>query len=176
MQLIVGLILRLRHGGRALVGCGRFLPGADAGENVRGHVQRVRCGGRDLGVTLGGGQSLCRDRRVVIGVDEVVRDTRMVRVLLELDFEDRSGSQRRRKCFVGRGLRGRQIDRRENLCLVVLGKALRDSLEGVGERFEARTVGTVGEAVAWICDHDHDADQPVRGSPLDTTRTADPTP
>src|SRR5207247_5666625 len=31
--------------------------------------------------------------------------------------------------------------------LVVLGKALRDSLEGVGERFEARTVGTVGEAV-----------------------------
>ena len=57
---------------------------AHAGEDVRGHVQRVRCGGCDVGVAHRGRQPLIGDRRVVVGVDQIMRDPRMVGVLLKL--------------------------------------------------------------------------------------------
>ena len=55
-------------------------------------------------------------------MDEVVRHAGMVRVFLELNLEDGRGRQCGRKRLLGRVLRRRQVNRREDLCLVVLGE------------------------------------------------------
>ena len=54
------------------------MPEADAGEDVRGHVQGVRGGGGDLGVTASGGDAALRQLRLVVGVDQVVGDSGMI--------------------------------------------------------------------------------------------------
>ena len=64
---------------------------------------------------------------------EIVRDAGMLGVFHELRFEDLGGFQGRCVGLVGRLLRGGQIDRVEDLCLVVIGEALRHNLEGIGK-------------------------------------------
>ena len=53
VQLLVEFLARLCRARRRDVGRDRFLPIADAREDVRRHVLRVRRGRRDLGVSLG---------------------------------------------------------------------------------------------------------------------------
>ena len=67
---------------RGQVGLYRLLPQADHRIDVRRHVLRMRCRRRDLGVLVGRRDAALRDRRKVVRVDQVVRDTRVVRVLL----------------------------------------------------------------------------------------------
>ena len=66
------------------------LPEADAGEDVRRHVQRVRRGGSDLRITARGGNAELRQLRFVVAVDQVVRDSRMVGFGGEKFFENGS--------------------------------------------------------------------------------------
>jgi hypothetical protein len=50
----------------------------NAGENMRRHVQGVRSRGSDLRVTASGGQSELRQLRLVVGVNQIMRDAGMV--------------------------------------------------------------------------------------------------
>ena len=67
----------------------RFAPHAEHGKRMRGHVQRMGRRRRQLGVALCRRQALTANWRKIIAVDDVVRDTGMVR-LLRLDrLQDR---------------------------------------------------------------------------------------
>ena len=90
------------------------------GEDVRWHVLCVWRGSRDLCITLGRIEAFLGDWRIVIQMDEVVCDTRVVR----LSFEDRL-QQRRSFELVGVSLisgRSRHVERNRvsNLCFVIL--------------------------------------------------------
>ena len=61
----------------------RILPLSQSREDVTRHVQRVRSRRRDLHIGLRGRQSLRRQFRIVVGVDQVVWNPWMLRVLLE---------------------------------------------------------------------------------------------
>ena len=89
VQCLTDAVVRLRRGHGADVGVDRFPPQTDAGEDVRGHVQRVSGARRDVGVAQRGRQSLLRDRRIVIAVNEIMGSARMVRMLGELRLENR---------------------------------------------------------------------------------------
>jgi hypothetical protein len=106
------------HGGR--VRGDRLLPIADAREDVRRHVLRMRRGGRDLGVQVGRLQAFFGDRRIVVEMDQVVRDARMLRLALPDRPEDRRSLELLCVGLVGR--RGRRIQRDGigDLCLVVI--------------------------------------------------------
>ena len=67
--------------GRHDVGVDRFLPGADARERVRRHVQRVRRRRRDRRVACAPRQRAIRQRRHVVAVNDVVRDAGMIGLL-----------------------------------------------------------------------------------------------
>ena len=127
------LVGRFGRRGRTPVGSDRFLPCPDAREDVRRHVQRVGRRRRDLGIALCRRQALLGNRGVVVAVNEIVRHAGMLGVLHDLGLEDLGSFQGRRKGFVGRLLRGGQIDRVENLRLIIVGEALGHDLEGVGE-------------------------------------------
>ena len=101
-------LLRLRR--RLDVGGHRFLPQADTREGVRGHVERVGHGRRDVRVRARGRQRLVGQRRHVVGVDDVVRQPRVVRHLLVERLENLRGAQVLRERLVGgeRGLIDRQ--------------------------------------------------------------------
>ena len=71
----------------------------------------------------------------------------MLGVFHELGLEDLGSFQGRRKGLVGRLLRGGQIDRVENLRLIIVGEAPGHDLEGVGEGLHARAVRTLIELV-----------------------------
>ena len=68
-----------RIGGRQ-VRVDRLLPEPEPREDVRRHVERVGRGGRDLRVGARRRQRLGGERRIVEGVDHVVRDARMIRL------------------------------------------------------------------------------------------------
>ena len=72
-------------------------------EDVRGHVYRVRDGGRDLREAVGGLQSERCVLRIVEGVDRVVRCSGMVRVVGEEAERDRAGSDLQAHAPVPRG-------------------------------------------------------------------------
>ncbi len=91
---------RARRGG---VGVDRFLPVAEAGEDVRRHVERVRRIGRDIRIRLGCVETMLGDRRRIVGVDEIVGDTGMTRLRGENLAQDR-----RRLQLVGEALVGRR--------------------------------------------------------------------
>ena len=80
MQRVIAFVALERHVSRTAVGRRRVLPGADAGEDMRGHVQRMRRGRRDGRVASCRRQTLLCDRRRVVGVDQVMRDARMIRI------------------------------------------------------------------------------------------------
>ena len=66
-------------GDRSKIRVDIVLPQANAGENVRRHVEGMRSGGRNLGVAAGGGQAEVGELRLVVAVDQIVRDTGMIR-------------------------------------------------------------------------------------------------
>ena len=76
----------------------------------------------------------------------------MIGALLELDFEYRRRLQRGGQCLVGQLLVGSEVHRVEDLRLVVVGEALRDPLEGVGERLPALPVRAFLEAIVVLRD------------------------
>ncbi len=95
---------------------------------MRRHVPRVRHGRRNAGIAPRRGNSLFGKRCKVVGVNEVVRHTRMLRVLLEEFFQKCCGFD-----LVGVGevafrRRGLQRQRMIDLHLVVVGIVLRHPL------------------------------------------------
>jgi hypothetical protein len=88
-QIIADRLFRLRRLYRGDVGTDRLLPVADAGIDVRRHVLGVRRGRRDLRVAVGGVEPLRGGLRIVVEVDQVVRDARMPRQALGDRLEDR---------------------------------------------------------------------------------------
>ena len=68
-----------RRLGRAQVEVDRFFPQAAAGEDVRGHVERVGHGGGDAGVAVADLERAIRQQREIVGVDLVVLRAGMVR-------------------------------------------------------------------------------------------------
>src|SRR5258708_38486215 len=76
-----------------------------------------------------------------------MRDTGMIRVLLEFSFEDAGAAHRSLEGLVGRRLRRDQVDRREDLSLVIVRILLRQCVERVGERAQPRAVWALGEFV-----------------------------
>ena len=108
MQLVAGFLLGLRRLDRGDVGGDRLLPIADARVDVRRHVLGVRRGRRDLGIAVGGVEALLGERRIVVEVDQVVRDAGMLRQALGDRLEDRGALGLLRVGLVvrlGRGVR-----------------------------------------------------------------------
>src|SRR5580658_321935 len=68
-----------------------LLPQAESREDVRGHVNRVRRIGSYSRVLARGGQSLRREFRRIGGVDQIVGDAGIVRILLEERIENGDG-------------------------------------------------------------------------------------
>src|SRR3954453_3892455 len=88
MQLLAGVLALLGSLGGTAIGVNGFVPVAYAREDVRRHMQGVRCRRRDLGVALGSVESLPCDRRIVIEMDQVMRDAGMPRLALEDRLQD----------------------------------------------------------------------------------------
>src|SRR5262249_60930937 len=61
----------------------RFLPESDHRVNMRGHMPGVGRSGRDAGITARGFDPLVGERRIIVGMDKIVRYAWMLRVLLE---------------------------------------------------------------------------------------------
>ena len=78
----------LVRGERLLVRRDRRLPHPDHRVDVRRHVERVRRRRRDLRVLVRGGHAPLRQRREVVAVDQVMRDARVIRILLVERLED----------------------------------------------------------------------------------------
>ena len=95
---------------------------------MRRHVLGVRRGRRDAGIALRRVEALLGDRRIVIEVDQVVRDAGMARLPLEDRLEDFRALELIGVGLVGR--RGADIERDgiEDLRFVVVGIALRQRL------------------------------------------------
>ena len=89
MQLIGRFLVGLGNPRGVRVRIDRLLPVANAREDVRGHVQGVRRIGRHLRVAPCGRQALLGQRRRVVEVNEIVRDTRMVWLPIPDLLEDR---------------------------------------------------------------------------------------
>ena len=141
VQIIADRLLRLRGFHRSDVGIDRFLPVADAGVDVRRHVLGVRRGRRDLGIAVGGVEAFLRRCRIVVEVDQVVRDARMLRQALGDRLQDR-----RALALLGIGLvvrvgRGVERDGVGDLRLVVVRILRRDLFLRVAERADALDMG-----------------------------------
>ena len=137
VQIVADRLLRLRGLHRGDVGIDRLLPVADAGVDVRRHVLGVRRGRRDLGVAVGRVEALLGGLRIVVEVDEVVRDARMPRQALGDRLQDRGALG-----LLGVGLvvevgRGVERDGVGDLRLVVVRILRRDLLLRVAERADA---------------------------------------
>ena len=137
VQIVADRLLRLRGLHRGDVGVDRLLPIADAGVDVRRHVLGVRRGRRDLGVAVGGVEALRGGRRIVVEVDQVMRDARMLRQPLGDRLQDRGALG-----LLGIGLvvqvgRGVERDGVGDLRLVVVRIFRRDLRLRVAERAHA---------------------------------------
>ena len=95
------------------------LPHADAREGVRRHVQRVRRRGRDRRVALRGETRAGSERGDVVGVDDVVRESRVIGLLRPERLEDPPRLDLLRVRLVRRQRRGDERDRVEDLRLRV---------------------------------------------------------
>ena len=106
--------------GRGEVGFDRFLPEPEPREDVRRHVERVSRGGGDLRVGPRRGQGEGGERGIVEGVDQVVRDARMLRLLLQQAVQDFRGLLLVRVGGVGGRRRGEQGQGVEDQGLMVV--------------------------------------------------------
>ena len=102
MQLLVEVAGFFRDALRDVVRVDRFLPIADTREDMRRHMLCVRGVGRDLGVEPRRIKALLGDRRIVVEMDQVVRDAGMLRLALKDRLQDRRSLE-----LVGIGLVGR---------------------------------------------------------------------
>src|SRR6516164_1061873 len=131
VQLVVGFVAGLGSPRRFRVGADRFLPIADAGEDVGRHVLRVRRRRRDLRIPLGRVEASLRQGRRVVEMDQVVGDAGMARLAQEDRLEDRGALELHRIGLVARRGRDIEFDRIENLGFVVLRIALRHAFHGL---------------------------------------------
>jgi hypothetical protein len=92
------------------VGVDRFLPVADAGEGVGRHVPRVRRVRCNLRVAPRRLERAVGQRRIVVAVNDVVRQAGVIRVGGDQRFENRASLQRFGVAGVGRRRGG---DRRD---------------------------------------------------------------
>src|SRR5271157_2256450 len=72
VELVAGRVVFPGRGYRDEVGINGFLPQAEPGEDVRGHVKSVWRVRRDRGITSRRVQGPRRQRWIVVGVDDVV--------------------------------------------------------------------------------------------------------
>ena len=115
-----------RGGDGGEVGVDVVLPEANARENVRGHVQGVGRGGRDLGVTAGGGNAELGQLRLVVGVNQIMRDSGMVGFAGKQRFENGGGLFAVGESLVVVRLGGEQRERVEYRGFVIVGIATRE--------------------------------------------------
>src|SRR5438477_10626517 len=94
MKLVAIFLVSLGCFHRSRVRFNRLFPVTDAREDVRRHVLRMRRGRRDLGVLVGGSQALRGDRRIVIEMDQIVSDARMLWLPLPERFKDGGALER----------------------------------------------------------------------------------
>src|ERR1051326_429330 len=85
MQLLIPDAIHMRVGSELLRRClrchvrlDRLLPEAEAGEDMRGHVQRVRDGWSNPGITARRIECQLCKRRGIVGVNEVMGHSRML--------------------------------------------------------------------------------------------------
>ena len=71
--------LRLCDRQRFRVRCHRLRPQPKHGISMRGHVLGMLSRRGDLGISVGGIKTALRQRRVIVGVDQIVQRARMVR-------------------------------------------------------------------------------------------------
>ena len=96
-----------------------FFPIPHAREDMRWHMLRMRRGGRDLRITLGSIKPFLGNGRIVIQMDQVVRDARMLRLPFKDGLEKRGTLKLIGISFI-RGRSGNiQCDRVGNLGLIV---------------------------------------------------------
>ena len=118
-----------------------LLPIADAREDVRRHVLRMRgARARSWRSSRAAFESFLGDRRIVVEMDQIVRDAGMLRLALEDRLQDRRAFELVGVGLVGR--RGRRVERERvvDLRLVVFRIALRQLLHGLGIGLHARAV------------------------------------
>ena len=126
--------------GRHEIALNRLRPHAQQHVDVRGHVQRVGHGRRELRVAAGGGQSARGERRVVVAVDHVVSGAGMV----GRRGEDLLGDLRRAFLAriglvvrIGRGLKRQRVEGHD---LAIVRIALRHLLHQLAVCERARAV------------------------------------
>ena len=136
--------------GRGAVGLDRVLPGANPGEDMRRHVQSMRSAGRDLRVAARGIQALGGDRRVVVGVDEIVGRARMIGLLPEDRLQNRRRAQLVLVGLVGGIEGGRDQQGVQDRCLAVLRIALRHFAHRL---FKGQRAGAVGHRFPVLVEH-----------------------
>ena len=103
--------------------------------------------GRDIGVAQRRRQAFLRDRRIVVAVNQIMGDARMIGMPGELRLEDRRRLHGPRIALVGRRLSGGEVQRAEDLRLVVVAVAVGQSFEGVGQRLHARPRQPLAEMI-----------------------------
>ena len=140
MQLITDFLVGLRGPHRSRVGRDRFLPIADPGENVRRHVLRVRRIRRDLRIAQRRRQAFGGDARIVVQMDQIMRDAGMLRLALEDRLEDGRPLELVGVGLVGGRRRDIERDRVEDLGFVVIGIFRRQRLHRLQIGLHARLV------------------------------------
>jgi hypothetical protein len=105
------------------------------------------CDGMCSACAAPGAISFLRDRRKVVGVNEIMGDAGMVRMLGKLSVEDRSRLQRARIALVVQRLACGEVDGAEDLCLVVILVTGGQSFKCIRERAHARCLRPLGEAI-----------------------------
>ena len=113
----------------------------DAGEYVRGHVQRMRGIGSDVGIALRRLQSLVGNGRIVVAVDQIMRHAGVVGLGRKQRLEHLGRLQLVGIGFVGWIEIGRGDQRGDDRRLLVVGIATGKLAHGVIEGVEARGVG-----------------------------------
>ena len=135
--------LRGHHLLGLLVGAHHVVPHAQGHEDVRGHVLRMRRGGRDRRQAAGGLQRACRMLGIVHAVDPVVRRARVLGVAQVHRLRDARGLEE-----VGQvALAMREPEQRQGMeqpGFVVAGKASRQ----VGHRLEVARIARTLLALA----------------------------
>ena len=117
------------------------LPKADHRVDVRGHVTGVRDGRSDLGVAPGRRDALVGEGREVVRVNQVVRDTRVLRVLRVQPFEDPGRLQLAGICHVVLRRSSLECQRVEDLRLEVVRVPRGQRLQRVRVALEPRRDG-----------------------------------
>src|SRR5678815_1456244 len=73
--------------GRRAICFNRFVPHSQTREYVRRHMQRVGYPWRDIIVKLGCSQAALSELRIIVGMDQVMNDSGMVRFLFPELFQ-----------------------------------------------------------------------------------------